>query len=112
MVAVKGFEPLSPEIRASRLAHWQTIDFDWVTERLQGRIYQRPDGKAEVLELDGFVQMQVLKGERFGPVDALAGYCARPLRMRMLAQGEVWSCEHWAALTRDGTITELWWVAK
>ena len=81
-------------------------------DKLQGSIYRHPEGGAEVLELDHFVQMQVLRGERLGRVGELAAYCAQPVRQRPLVQGIVWSCDHWAALALGDTIKEVWWVAK
>jgi hypothetical protein len=71
-----------------------------------------PQGGAEILELDHFVQMQVLRGERLGRVGELAAYCARPLRQRPLMQGIVWFCDHWAALALGNRVQEVWWVAE
>jgi len=109
---VSGLEPLSREVRARFLADWKATAFDWFKPKLRGHIYQHPDKKAEVLELDGFVQMQTLKGGSLGTVQDLPAYCAQPLRRRVLAQGTVWSCDDWAALVRNNSIEELWWVAK
>jgi tetratricopeptide (TPR) repeat protein len=111
-VSVSGFERLSAQARQNRLQGWQAIPFDWYKDKLHGSIYRHPEGGAEVLELDHFVQMQVLRGERLGRVGELAAYCARPLRQRPLVQGIVWSCNHWAALTLGDTVKEVWWVAK
>ncbi len=97
---------------AARLAGWQTTPFDWYRGQLHGRIYRRPDGGAEVLELDRFVQMQVLRNGSLGSVATLPDYCPRPLRRRELAQGVVWSCTDWAALSHGQRITEVWWVAR
>jgi hypothetical protein len=71
------------------LQGWQAIPFDGYKDKLQGSFYRHPEGEAEVLELDHFVQMQVLRGERLGRVGELAAYCARPLRQRPLVQGIV-----------------------
>jgi tetratricopeptide (TPR) repeat protein len=91
---------------------WQAIEFDWLKDKLHGRIYERRDGTAEMLALDQFVQMQVLTGQRLGKKEDLSSYCPRPLRQRALVQGTLWSCQRWAALERDGVIHEVWWVAE
>lgn len=97
---------------AARLAGWRVTAFDWYREQLHGHIYRRPDGGAEVLELDRFVQMQVLRGNDLGSVAALPDYCPRPLRRRELARGTVWSCDDWAALSHGQAVSEIWKVAR
>jgi hypothetical protein len=111
-VSATGFERLSAQARQTLLQGWEAIPFDWYKDKLHGHIYRQPGGKAEVLELDHFVQMQVLKGERLGRVRELAAYCARPLRQRPLVRGTVWSCDNWAALALGDRVQEVWWVAK
>jgi hypothetical protein len=108
----RSLERLSSQARQNRLQGWQAIPFDWYKDKLHGSIYRHPEGGAEVLELDRFVQMQVLRGERLGRVGDLAAYCARPVRQRPLVQGVVWSCNDWAALALGDTVKEVWWVAK
>ncbi len=83
---------------------------DWFKDNLRGHIYRRPDRQAEVLEIDGFVQMQVLKGGHFGTVESLQKYCSRPLRKRRLAESNLYSCGSWACLTIDNEISELWLI--
>jgi tetratricopeptide (TPR) repeat protein len=111
-ISVAGFKQLSPKARQDFLPGWKPIPFDWVKEKLHGHIYRHPDGRAEVLELDQFVQMQVLRGGQLGLVRDLSAYCARPLRQRTLVQGVVWSCDDWAALALGNAVQEVWWVAK
>ncbi|MGH8535814.1 MAG: tetratricopeptide repeat protein [Gammaproteobacteria bacterium] len=111
-LAENGFERLSPDGTEHSLRGWQTIAFDWFKDKLHGHIYRRPDGLAEVLELDQFVQMQVMRGERLGRVRDLRAHCAQRLKPRDLSQGVVWSCDDWAALISGDQIRELWWVAK
>jgi hypothetical protein len=94
------------------LPDWKSTAFDWVKDKLHGHIYQQPDGTADVLELDHYVHMQVVRGENLGRVADLPRYCAEPLRRRTLAQGEVWNCDRWAALGRGDRVDEVWWVAK
>lgn len=107
-----GFPQLSEKSAKRTLAGWRSTPFDWFKEKLHGHIYQHPDGQAALLELDGFVQMQVLRNQNFGHVSKLADYCGRRLRKRTLAQGTVWSCDDWAALTKNDAVHEIWWVAK
>ena len=109
---VTGFQQLSVADSAKRLTNWKVVGFDWVKAKLHGHFYQSPDGRAEVLELDRFVQMQVLKGQSLGTTAKLAQYCSQALRQRTVSQGRIWTCDHWAALTSDDTVEQLWWVAK
>ena len=108
---VAGDKPLSPKDK-SILKNWKRINFDWFTKGLQGHIYQRQTDAAEVLELDQFIHMQVLKGSTLGPVNIISGFCQKPLRQRALAKGIIWSCDHWAVLTQNDKIIEAWWIAK
>ncbi|MGH8608719.1 MAG: hypothetical protein ACREX9_15270 [Gammaproteobacteria bacterium] len=107
-----GLERLSPEAERHVLQGWRAIPFDWFKDKLHGHIYRRPDGAGEVLEIDQFVQMQVLRGEPLGSVRALSAYCGQPLRQRTLSNGVVWSCADWAALALGDQVRELWWVAR
>jgi hypothetical protein len=107
-----GFERLSAQARQTLLQSWEAISFDWYKDKLHGSTYRHPESGAEIVELDKFVQMQVLRGEWLGQVGELAAYCARPVRQRPLVQGIVRSCDHWAALALGDTIKEVWWVAK
>ncbi|MGH8615484.1 MAG: tetratricopeptide repeat protein [Gammaproteobacteria bacterium] len=109
---VSDFERLSPDGTENSLRGWQATAFDWFKDKLHGHIYRRPDGLAEVLELDQFVQMQVLRGERLGRVRDLGAYCAQRLKPRPLSQGVVWSCGDWAALGSGDQVQEMWWVAE
>jgi tetratricopeptide (TPR) repeat protein len=103
---------LTPKIRRALFQDWHALHFDWLQDTLHGNIYRSPDGLAEVLAMDQFVHMQVLKGDKLTLADELHNYCTRPLRKRVVAQGTVWSCDDWAALTLDGSVRELWWVAR
>jgi tetratricopeptide (TPR) repeat protein len=99
---------VSKHLRQAQLGDWKVIGFDWFKGNLHGHIYQRPDGQAEVLELDGFVQMQVLKGGPLGPMTSLREHCSRPLHERRLVHGALLSCGKWAALAEEGELKELW----
>lgn len=96
----------------NRLSDWEEpIPID-LSEKLRGHIYQRPNGGVEVLELEEFMQMQVLKGDNLGTVHKLSNYCGQPLRQRTLANGELWSCGNWAALAFDGKVQEVWRILR
>jgi tetratricopeptide (TPR) repeat protein len=107
-----GLRLLSPRDTRKILYPWEAMEFDWFGDKLHGHIYRSPSGDAEVLELDQFVQMQVLKGKDLSRVRDLSAHCANALRTRSLHQGKLWSCDTWAALERDGEVKELWWIAK
>lgn len=105
------------EVRSGRVAEapgstWRVREFDWRSNNLYGRILWRPDGSAELLELAGLVQMQVLKAADLGTAAELERYCHKPLRHRALAQGVIWSCGQWAAVVRDDVVREVWWAAR
>jgi hypothetical protein len=99
-------------MRDHTLAGWRSIPFDWAGDALYGHIYRAPSGKAAVLELDGFVQMQVLEVSTSLAPSELQSVCARTLRRRALAGRRVWSCHDWSVSMVEGEPTELWWVAR
>jgi tetratricopeptide (TPR) repeat protein len=103
---------ITPTVKHLRLAGWRSIDFDWAKPGLYGRIYQHPKDNAEVLEVDGFAQMQVLKAPNLPAIGNLQSLCAHPLRRRTLANGHILSCTDWAALIVDDELTELWCGAQ
>ena len=108
------WQPLSEQTRVmEKLYGWERpISFNWYREQLRGHIYERPDGRFAVLELDDFMQMQVLKGDNLGDVSQLSSYCGESLRQRTLANGILWSCSDWAALTFEDKVREVWRVLR
>jgi hypothetical protein len=108
------WQPLSEQGTVmEELYGWgRPISFNWYREQLRGHIYQHPDGRVAVLELDDFMQMQVLKGEHLGQVSQLSHYCGQTLRQRHLARGILWSCGDWAALTFENKVQEVWRVLR
>jgi hypothetical protein len=108
------WQPLSEQTTVmNELYRWERpISFNWYREQLRGHIYQRPDGRVAVLELDDFMQMQVLKGDNLGHVSQLSNYCGQALRQRHLARGILWSCSDWAALTFEDKVEEVWRVLR
>jgi tetratricopeptide (TPR) repeat protein len=94
------------------LHNWQPKLINLNQESLKGFLYASFDSNAEVLELDDFIQMKVIKHKNLGKVSDLQRYCKKQLHRRMLSQGEIWTCGHWAALTRGKNVDEVWWMAK
>ncbi len=95
----------------SKLKSWQKpISFSF-NNQLNGHIYQSTDKRTTVLELDDYMQMQIIKGNHLGTVKALQNYCGQ-LRPRTLARGVLWSCDDWAALTFEGEVREIWRVLR
>jgi hypothetical protein len=98
----------------NRLSDWEeATPIKFLPDNQVGHIYQHPHGRAEVLELDNYVQLQILKGDNLSSVNQLSNYCGQPLRQRTLARGDLWSCGNWAALTFDGQkVLEVWQVVR
>ena len=109
---LKGLAPVSPKVLRQALDGWVKREFDWIKDHLHGYIYSRFNGGAAVLELDQFVQMQVLRGDSLAVGTELSRYCGRPLRRRSLPLGEVSSCDDWAALADGNKVKEVWWIAR
>ncbi|MEN8128882.1 MAG: M48 family metalloprotease [Pseudomonadota bacterium] len=107
-----GFHRLSPEMWNDKLKNWNSLSFDWLGGDLHGHIFRSPDSDAEILELDQFIQMQVIKGEGLGSRQALDSYCGQTMRSRVLSRGTLWSCNDWAALTIGADVREIWWIAQ
>lgn len=106
-----GWQQVSPEVR-QRLDSWNRQPFDWGSANQSGSIYRSGNRESAVLVMDNFVQMQVISGAHVVDFDALQKYCPSPLRKRVIAAGELWSCGNWAALTNHHRVNELWWVAR
>jgi len=106
-----GLTNLSVEAR-QRLSRWDKTALDWHTEDLHGTSYRSPDDTAAVLELDGFVQLQVIRGSRLPSKNNLSASCDRALRYRRLQRGEIASCNDWAALLIGGAVAELWRITR
>ncbi|MDM8560712.1 tetratricopeptide repeat protein [Candidatus Parabeggiatoa sp. HSG14] len=107
------WQPLSEQMAVmDKLYEWgKPIAFNWYRgDKLRGHIYQHPN--TEVLELDDYMQMQVLKGDDLGTVNQLPNYCGQPLRKRTLATGVLWSCGEWTALAFDNKIREVWRILR
>ena len=108
---INSLQRITPD-QQQRLQAWNKVDFDWFQDELYGQIYQKPDKQAQVLVLDQFVQMQVLKNNRLDTLQNLDSYCPHTLHERVLAQGTVLSCDYWAVLVRNHEIQEAWWIAE
>lgn len=99
------------------LKSWgEAIPIDFHTKqsktRIQGNIYQSLDRHIEILELNNYVVMQVLKGDHLATIKDLPKYCGQPIRKSTIAQGKLWSCNTWTALELNGQIREVWGVGN
>lgn len=102
---------LTPSIHQSFVTGWKTTSFDWYNDKLFGHVYRHPKGWYELLEMNQFVHMQVIKYS-LDDITNLQDYCGFPLRRRQMVIGQIWSCENWAAVTMDNKVREVWWVAR
>jgi len=102
------------ELASKTLSQWQKLPkkgHRLYEKEINETIYQHPDGIAEVLVLDGSVEMVVLKKfDNIMTVKELADYCGQGLRR--VANGTIWSCNHWAALVVENQVREVWVVAS
>ncbi len=102
--------PLTPSLRAKLFPSWEATPFDYFQAKLYGFIHRSPDRTAEVMEMDQFVQLQVVKQLTLS-LEQLPKFCSHPLLRHRLLSGELLTCDHWAVLTRDGQAIEAWWIA-
>jgi tetratricopeptide (TPR) repeat protein len=102
---------LTDQARAS-VQNWRSQRIALDQSQLNGHLYTSPNDQSELLELDEFVQMKVLKNQNMGTIAKLPGTCKSALQRRTMAKGIVWTCRNWAVLTLNDTIQEAWWMAK
>ncbi len=110
-VAAAGALPLTPSLRAKLFNGWESIPFDWFQPKLYGFIHRSPDRLAEAMEMDQFVQLQVVKKDLRASLEQLPKLCPQPLIQHRLLSGELFTCGHWAVLARNGQPVEAWWIA-
>ena len=108
----QGWTQVDQTLQQEYLTDWSQRELVFPQARLNGAIYQDPKQQKAVLQLDGFVQMQVVSEPNVPSVKELQQQCEQPLRTRTIGSGEIMSCQHWAALTRNQQTIELWWVAR
>lgn len=94
------------------LQNWRSQPVRLEQPVLQGHVYSSPDHLSELLELEDFVQMKVLKQPDLGTRTEAQRHCSVNLQRRDLAHGTVWTCGNWAVLTRNDTVREAWWMAN
>lgn len=110
-VAAEGALPLTPTLRAKLFRGWEAIPFDWFQAKLYGFIHRSPERQAEVMEMDQFIQLQVVKTDLRVTTEQLPKLCSHPLIRHRLLNGELFTCGHWAVLVRDQRPVEAWWIA-
>ncbi|MCP4702603.1 MAG: M48 family metalloprotease [Gammaproteobacteria bacterium] len=99
---------LETEQQAGRLLkNWAKHAFN-LAPQITGTICQHPDGLEEVLELEGYLELIILKKVAV-PVDALPQYCQSSVRETPVTTGTLISCpRQWSALVTEGKIKEVW----
>lgn len=106
-----GLQELSPAME-KMLKGWRTIDIESYDDGLEGRLLSDPINSAQVLELNGYLQMQSIDASRMKSSLPDELPCARPLYRRKIASGELLSCGNWAVLQQDDEVREAWWIAS
>lgn len=109
---VQSLKKVSSATLSKHLSSWAQTPIDWYTDKLHGNIYQQRNGQADILVLDQFVQMQVNRNIATIDITKLPEYCPVLMKKRTIAQGEIWTCDHWAVWITDGIAREAWWIAK
>lgn len=106
-----GFDAWKLKREEHPLHNWQKLSFNWQGEAANsGIIYHWPKEGA-VLEMDGIVEMVVLK-QSFGESDELLKEYGAPVHKKPVTNGELWSYGHWAAWLEEDRIKELWVVRE
>lgn len=91
---------------------WHSLPFDWASADLHGFIHQRNDEDIEMLEMDHFIQMQVLRGNPVADMNKINSYCNYPFMKRKLDVDEIWTCDNWAVLVVNQQAKEIWYIHK
>lgn len=109
----KGVQLEDDELLEDRFEQrqWKPISSYWQTDEGRAKAYQHHDGSIEVLEIDGYAKMAVLKNLRRGTITRLRNYCGQTLFSRKMWHGELRSCgDRWAALIVGDKVKEIWVV--
>jgi hypothetical protein len=107
-----GNQSLTSLDRKKIRASWRSIPFDWASAGLHGFIHQRKDEDIEMLEMDGAINLQVLKGNPVADINQINSYCPYPLTKRKLDEDEIWTCGNWAVLVTGQQAREIWYLQK
>ncbi len=91
---------------------WFSLPFDWASAELHGFIHQRNDENIEMLEMNHFIQLQVLRGNPVADINKINAYCAHSFMKRKLDADEVWTCNNWAVLVVNQQAKEIWYIQK
>ncbi len=96
----------------NKVKNWPSVSFDEEVndDEVKGTIYVNPNSSVELLLLDDFPQMMVLKEHylsKLKPLE-LEDECVQPVRKRVIAQGVLQFCNDLAILKRGGAIREVW----
>jgi tetratricopeptide (TPR) repeat protein len=102
---------------AHDVAIWRTLQqwerknkpLEFQGRGLEGQIHR--SRTADVLELDGRVEMVVLKKPPITP-SRLSRYCGQTLYKNRVMNGMLWYCDNWTALVVNGKVKEIWVVEE
>jgi tetratricopeptide (TPR) repeat protein len=90
------------------IAHWQKTPFNWLRQDLQGRILNGPDG-AGALEIDGIVEMVVLRHPDLGSAETLKKRFGKALQIQKTPNAILLNhCNHWCAVAYEDRLAEIW----
>ena len=106
-----GFDAWQLKEAEHPLKDWNKLPFHWRGEAANsGIIYQNSQNDV-VLEMDGVVEMVVLR-QNLGQAEDLLQMCGQPHHRKTVMNGQLWSYGHWAILIGGDRIKELWVVRK
>jgi hypothetical protein len=91
---------------------WHSLPFDWASADLHGFIHQRNDEDIEILEMNNFIQLQVLRGSPVADINKINAYCTHPFMKRKLDVDEIWTCDNWAVLVVNQQAKEIWYLQE
>ncbi|WP_130470746.1 M48 family metalloprotease [Candidatus Magnetaquicoccus inordinatus] len=110
---VQPGEDLDAADRQKLFAGWHATHLGWLPDKQKGIAYRR-GGDVEVLDVDGYAAMVVLRDGRLGSASSLRNKLGAPLQIRPLAgDREVWNYgRRWAVLVHNGMVMEVWIVHR
>ena len=104
-----GFDAWQLKKAEHPLHNWQKLPFHWRGEAANsGIIYHGPQDDI-VLEMDGVVEMVVLR-KNLGQLKDLLQKCGPPQHKQKVMNNELWSYGHWCVLLEQDRIKEFWVV--
>jgi tetratricopeptide (TPR) repeat protein len=107
-----GFDAWQLKKAEHPLTGWQKLSFHWRGDAANsGIIYNSPQGGDVVLEMDGVVEMVVLK-QNLRHSEKLLQKWGQPHNKKTIMNGELWSYDHWVVFLERDRIKEFWVVRE